>query len=689
MILHKVDIQGFMPFKERMVVEFSDEQIIAIVGRYSNDPERSNRAGKSACIEAIRWALFGRSRGKSDVELIHTGADHVQVVVQLKDERAKKSYSVKRWRDAKGNGGLELSGLEGGKKATTQTAINDLLGLDAREFDLTAFFPQNEIGQFFEVDAAERKRILLRWMQVTDWSVPEAAAFEMRQMFEAREAELRGQLEALSEPLSAEALRAEQETLILRREDLMVNLDTSTKKKAKLGIQLREHERVDEFRREVEKLGARVRELKSKRPDVDSSKKRKQELEGLLDNWEMVTPQTKEKAREVVAESQKKLGEIKHAREILAEKVRDARQNKTGICPILQEACARIELTPAYEQELRSQWADNKEQERVHEARLSKAEKLITLSQEQRTWGDELERIKLREQQAGEYEKQIAQATAQYVAALKKIPEDWQTTHDKFVQAIDAVDRTIRATGAEVMTVDRELGSVAARVKMAETAQLRRQALDVDLTEIRARISDLRWVEYMFGQNGIPSIELENSFSEIESTVNVVLNRLNAPFEMEFISERELREWEPECVACAKAFEKGQTVCSGCGETRRKKRRDELQVRIHEGGAERNFHLDSGGGKVLLAVAFRVALTLLARERSGSEWNVLFLDEIFGALDIVNREAMAELLVSTLQKEFGFKQILIISHNPDIQTATADVLEVRRAQDGTSELRWC
>jgi DNA repair exonuclease SbcCD ATPase subunit len=119
---------------------------------------------------------------------------------------------------------------------------------------------------------------------------------------------------------------------------------------------------------------------------------------------------------------------------------------------------------------------------------------------------------------------------------------------------------------------------------------------------------------------------------------------------------------------------------------REKKRKDELTLRVLEGGKERAFYLDSGGGQVMQSVAMRIALARLVQRRTGSAWSTLFMDEIFGSLDAVNRKAMADLLTTTLIKEFGFKQVFIISHVPGIQSATADVVSVFRRKGGYSEV---
>ena len=99
--------------------------------------------------------------------------------------------------------------------------------------------------------------------------------------------------------------------------------------------------------------------------------------------------------------------------------------------------------------------------------------------------------------------------------------------------------------------------------------------------------------------------------------------------------------------------------------------------------------MDSGGGQLLLSVAIRLALGLLAKRRSGSSWSTIFLDEVFGPLDATNRRKMAELVTSTISRDLGFEQIFLISHDPNIQAATASKLSVsRHPEAGWSELKY-
>lgn len=280
-------------------------------------------------------------------------------------------------------------------------------------------------------------------------------------------------------------------------------------------------------------------------------------------------------------------------------------------------------------------------------------------------------------------EQQIADLSRERANIENQIPENAEAKKDEIKQKIYMLKDDIQSIDDERAEVDKRLGEIGESLKLEKQKTDRLDALKKELSEVDEQLADAQYVEYMFGKNGIPSVELENSFQEIENDANVILKSLNAPFHLEFEAMRDLKVWEPNCLACGTPFEKGERthVCKQCGTGRERRKRDELSLKIYEGGTERPFYLDSGGGQILQSVGIRLALTQLARRRKGANWGTIFLDELFGQLDKTNRQMMADLITSTLVKGLGFDQIFMISHDPSVQSSTAKNLIVRRNQE--------
>jgi chromosome segregation ATPase len=193
----------------------------------------------------------------------------------------------------------------------------------------------------------------------------------------------------------------------------------------------------------------------------------------------------------------------------------------------------------------------------------------------------------------------------------------------------------------------------------------------------------------MFGKKGIPSLEIENCFQEIEDNVNFILGSMNGDYSVSFKPDRELSSWEDHCVSCGHTFAKGarKPECPECGTERFKKRKDELRVMIVENGREISFDMASGGLKTIISLAVRAALSMLIRRQNDSSFSVLFLDEIDSALDEAYRETLMDLVSQVFVKRLGFTQIFWISHNKSISQSVPHTLLVK-GYENYSELEW-
>ena len=141
----------------------------------------ANGAGKSALLDAITWALWGRSRAKRDDELIHLGED--EMVVEFTFGLGEQAYRVLRRRKSGKRGSTVLdfqaqdgerwrSLSEGGVRAT-QAKIERLLRLDYDTFVNSAFLRQGRADEFTVKTPAERKRVLGEILGLDRWSVYE------------------------------------------------------------------------------------------------------------------------------------------------------------------------------------------------------------------------------------------------------------------------------------------------------------------------------------------------------------------------------------------------------------------------------------------------------------------------------------------------------------------------------------
>ena len=98
-------------------------------------------------------------------------------------------------------------------------------------------------------------------------------------------------------------------------------------------------------------------------------------------------------------------------------------------------------------------------------------------------------------------------------------------------------------------------------------------------------------------------------------------------------------------------------------------------------GHTSDFELDSGGGQVLISFAVRLALLFLKVRTNHGEVPPIILDELVGALDPVNRQAIMNIVVNILTQEYGVKQIFWISHNEEVLDLLENAVCVTRFND--------
>lgn len=110
---------------------------------------------------------------------------------------------------------------------------------------------------------------------------------------------------------------------------------------------------------------------------------------------------------------------------------------------------------------------------------------------------------------------------------------------------------------------------------------------------------------------------------------------------------------------------------------------DELENRevfkiwvIREDGSETLLDNLSGGQKVWLLKALRLALTLLSKQKSGRNFQTAFADEEDGGLSVENAKAFVDLYRSFMSAG-GFETFFYITHKPECLTVADHVLTVK------------
>src|SRR5258708_17889286 len=71
MIPLRLELTNFLAYRQPAPLDFTGIHVAVLCGE--------NGAGKSSLLDAMTWAIWGRSRAKTDTELVHQGQTEMRV----------------------------------------------------------------------------------------------------------------------------------------------------------------------------------------------------------------------------------------------------------------------------------------------------------------------------------------------------------------------------------------------------------------------------------------------------------------------------------------------------------------------------------------------------------------------------------------------------------------------------------
>jgi exonuclease SbcC len=162
MIPHRLRLHNFMCYREEQSLDFSGIHLACLAG--------DNGHGKSALLDAMTWALWGKARARRDDELITLG--ETDMWVELEFDLGRQRFRVWRQRTKRGQGQSDLhfsvwnaSGgewqlLDEGTLRERQAQITRTLRMEYETFTNSAFLLQGRADSFTLKTPGERKQIL-------------------------------------------------------------------------------------------------------------------------------------------------------------------------------------------------------------------------------------------------------------------------------------------------------------------------------------------------------------------------------------------------------------------------------------------------------------------------------------------------------------------------------------------------
>lgn len=646
MRIERIELENWMPFGGSFELDLPGGPI-AVTGVYVGNPRRSNWSGKTAFLEAIRWALFGKHRKRVDDSVIHRGTDVTRVRLVFSDgltvERSKRLRKAVRLT-------VEYEG-ETFTKKLAQSKIEEILGLTDDDLCNTLHFAQGDIEAIVERQSADRRKVVAAWLDLEPW---ERVAARFRARVKTKREELdraRTKLEGLdaaafdlsdvvawdeseaAADLEAKIGRAAGELFANR--ERKVEIDTILEDVAGDEIRRQNRDRFDRLTSEVEELRGQIRELGL------GDKKKSLELASTAADF----------AASGVISAER---EVRAARELV-------KGDFDGQCPVTCEECpiadeirentdaatAKLGIARAEYTKTKADADEKKRAARELEREVRNGTRLIETFNAKRT---ELERLV-----DNTPEDTGPRLTDEEVAALRR-------------EKAELVDVAVTIAGD--FTIARQ-----AATRFAVTMKDRDRVLS-EIADLEAELRILTLGARCVGPSGVPARIAERELSRLEERANVVLSDVGLSFR--FAWDRELRDLTPTCFECGYRF-KGQKdkACPSCDAERPLKRSDELGILVSDGGPEEDVKTKSGGAKVLVGSAIRLAAGAMLRELRETRAAWATIDEPFGPLDAENRNALAASFAGMLGS-VGLEQAFVVSHDAALLDALPGRIEIMR-----------
>ena len=679
------------------------QDLIGIIGRYTDDSERSNGSRKSTLVELILYVLFGRCRmGKAVDSLIKVGETDVfgSVEFEMNNMSVLVDRSTKIKKSGKSASDMNVI-INGDPKAEgvtkSEVLLAEILGTDYDVFTTMNFFVQENSDGFTSATAGERQayvRKIDRNMRIFELARDKAAkalAFVNDEV--SGKSAVYNELVRANEGIDVSGLNERQGMLELENEEHKKKLDElqtlkkqqeefviKAKHKQELALEIRELAKNIEFSRlEIEtefsnlvKYNKQVEEAKSFlgdiRDDIEDelgrAKARKAEVEqechdavtkeiqlstAMEQYTSSMAPQIREKEAEIDEWRNTEVCRVCDSR------ISDLHRNKK--IANIEADIVTIKAGMPDEQEIirAKELAENLKAD--VEAITAECEKMTEVITQ---WNALLTTI--------EHGNEMAKSLMSKVEVMKKGLSDsearvseLQAEHDS-IEDVDISklidhDADINKVQTAIDNNTREIGAIDEQVSKHKENADKIYTMGEELREYAEDVEAYAFLVEAFGRNGIPNMLTEVVLSAIQEKANAILAEVAPEMSVEFVTQKETK--------------KGSTA-------------ETLDIMIEYNGVVRPYETYSGGERTILNFAIRLAISQHMAGSMGKKIELVVLDEVFGALDSSNRAKVVSVL-QTLRK--SFKQIFVISHS-EIKDCFPHLIEVERDRAGSSIRRY-
>jgi exonuclease SbcC len=483
MVPVRLQLRNFLSYGDNppQEIDLQGVHMAALVG--------NNGAGKSALLDAVTWALFGKARSGND-QLLRQGANEMSVTFEFEVEgqlyrvrrrfsRKSRTHTVvleqqldgKRWRPI----------VTESKVRAVDEEIQRLLGMDYDTFVNTVFMPQGRSGEFMNLDPSERRDLLAQLLGLEDY---EKLAEKARE----RAKTLSGQISEGEKHLK------DIESELSQKPQIVAEFEKKQRERDHAEQVLRQMDEeiahVQRTRENLLAVKARLELLRSEKQtiqkQIESDQKDLNELEVQLQRWQKVLAQEAQ-----IVEAWKKFQQVQQAEQALSEKAKqlmELEQQKHRLEQMILKARAELESRlKANERDaanIEQRLADLKKviARRIEVER--QLEELIKARKALRDWEEKQKQWQDLQQERAILEQTIASEKAEWAQKEGQLSQERKQL-EAIIGRTPQIERELRQL-EEVRKRFSELQS------QLDSARKKREQLSGQLTMLNTRLEQLR-----------------------------------------------------------------------------------------------------------------------------------------------------------------------------------------------------
>jgi len=670
-----------------------------------------NGNGKSALLDAITWALWGKTRAKSDDDLIHVEEKEMEVEfefsVGVNRYRILRKRTKGRMKQA-GQSILELqiktpqdfSPITGNTINETQQKIIEILRMDYNTFINSAMLRQGHADEFSTKRPAERKEVLSNILGLSLYDDLEKMAREYRKEREIQEQNYSNNLTRIEQHLEnkgqyEEDLKDVQADITVISSDL-IEQESSL---AALRLSLEAHKSKEKQHEEIK------RQIDQANQQLDYFNERVKEHESRIDKYERIISNYDEEAfkiqerLEALTQVEADLKKEREYVEQLSNRIHLLQTSNLQLKTEMQELRKKVDMLSSGEMECplcgTELGIDGREQIKSNYESEGRA-KADTYRANQDEIKEKEEDLKRHKRKIGELESIITTERSQCERrseALEREYKEATSLNPREIEALTQVRQTIESlltslrlnmeNSKAILTEIVAMPDIKKECEEAERSyrelrdkdrRLRDRLIEVQTSlrrcvELEAEKENLlkmirqtdeeksiyNELATAFGKRGIQALIIESVIPEIEREANQLLGRItDNRMHIKIESQRDTA--------------KGNTI-------------ETMEIRISDELGIRNYEMFSGGEAFRVNFALRIALSKLLAKRAGAPLPTLFIDEGFGTQDSTGREKLIE-AINSIQDDFD--KILVITHIDELKDAFPVRIEVSKTEDGST-----